>query len=312
MYRLLSFVLTLLLVCDCATNALAQSKEKPVRARLPKSDDLPSDIFFRDAFKEGLIGPRPATLGQPTSTNGGSKKTAEPPKATFSWKSLASAETLEDEIKSLQMEVKSTITTPSKFTGGGYQDARRLFTELATLFSIIQEYDGNVRWKEDAAVARDLFARAAANTKTTSIQAFNESKQRKLDLEELVRGGSLVQKSKEKQNNWELIHRGSLMQRFTKSYDDGLAIWTANDAAFAKNKQNIKHECELLMAFAVVLTQTGMEDGDDDDYAAYCTQLEKAAGSVLSSLEVNDAEAARKASSDVGQSCVACHEDYRG
>ena len=179
-------------------------------------------------------------------------------------------------------------------------------------FSIIQEYDADVRWKDDAAVARDLFARAAANTKTTSIQAFNESKQRKMDLEELVRGGSLVQKTKNEQNNWELIHRGSLMKRFTKSYDDGLAIRTANDAAFEKNKAKIKHECELLMAMATVLTQKGMEDGDDDDYVAYSKQLEKAAGSVLSSLEVGDAESARKSSSDVGQSCVACHEDYRG
>ena len=225
---------------------------------------------------------------------------------------MVSSQTLEDEIKSLQIQIQKTITTPSEFSGGGYLEARRMFTELAALFSVISEYDGDVRWKSEAPKARDLFTRAAANTKTTSIQAFNEAKKRKQDLEELVRGGKLGEQDASVESSWKLINRASLMQRFTQSYDEGIAIWTAKDVEFQKSAGKIRREAELLMMLSVVLRQAGMEDGDDEDYAAYCKQLEKTTRLVLQALDDGDADASRKATSAIGQSCNACHADYRG
>ena len=102
-------------------------------------------------------------------------------------------------------------------------------------------------------------------------------KKRKQDLEELVRGGTLTEKSKHAENTWNLINRAALMQRFTQSYDDGIAIWTANDASFSQQSASIKREAELLVMLANVITQDGMEDGDDEDYAAYSKQFAKAA-----------------------------------
>ena len=51
---------------------LAQSKwKKPVkRAEPPKIEHRP-EIFFGDAFKEGLSGSRPANLGQPAKAVAG-------------------------------------------------------------------------------------------------------------------------------------------------------------------------------------------------------------------------------------------------
>ena len=292
-----------------------QAQEQPRRATLPDPSQLTSPIFYRDAFAEGLVGSRPTTLGkQPdggaTSATGTSDTTQLAD--SFRWSLLASARTLENEVKSLQIQLNKTITTPSQFRGGGYLDVRRMFTELATLFAVIAQYDADVRWQADAAQAAELFARAAANTKTNSIQAFNESRQRKLDLEELVRGGSLTGGDQEYEPVWSRINRASLMQRFTLSYDEGLAVWTANENAMRKNADKILHESELLLLLTQTLTQAGMEDGDDESYAAYARQLHDAARAAIQAMEVKDADALRKAVSDIGQSCSACHDDYRG
>ena len=297
------------------SSTFAQATPKRERARLPKWETFPSHVFFKDAFAEGLVGPRPASLGQLTATRATTsvaKAASRPSNAGNVWSSVVSSQTLEDEIKSLQIQIQKTITTPSEFSGGGYLEARRMFTELAALFSVISEYDGDVRWKSEAPKARDLFTRAAANTKTTSIQAFNEAKKRKQDLEELVRGGKLGEQDASVESSWKLINRASLMQRFTQSYDEGIAIWTAKDVEFQKSAGKIRREAELLMMLSVVLRQAGMEDGDDEDYAAYCKQLEKTTRLVLQALDDGDADASRKATSAIGQSCNACHEDYRG
>lgn len=288
---------------------------KPKRAKLPKWDKFPSNIFFKDAFKEALVGKRPTTLGgrpkNPSSTQ--KPNPTESNDSVYSWSELASAQTLEDEVKALQIAVQKSVTTPGRFSGGGYQDVRRQYTELATLFAVIADYDAKVRWKKEAPLARDYFARAAANAKVTSIQAFNDAKLRKQDLEELVRGGTLTStKAVTKKNDWSNIcDRGPLMERFTGCYDEGLMVWTTQ-SEFKKNKLNIKREAELLRLFAVVLTQEGMEDAGDEDYEAYCKQLGTAADKVLQAVQNDDATAAREATSAVGKSCAACHEDYRG
>lgn len=292
--------------------ARGQETEKPQRARLPKWETFPGHVFFKDAFKDGLIGPRPAQLGR-SSTPAASPGTQEETATSFAWDRIVSAETLEDEVKRLQIAMQTSVTTPSRFRGGGYQQVRRQFTELATLFAVIREYEGNVRWKKQATLARDLFARAAANAKVTSIQAFNEAKQRKLDLEELVRGGTLAATTKAGMpNDWEHIcDRAPLMERFAGCFDEGIAIWSANSKSFSQNRDSLKRETELLRLFSVVLTRPGMQDAGDDDYQAYCRQLGEAAEQLLRTIEANDAAAARKAASNVKKSCVECHEAFR-
>ena len=298
-----------------ASTASAQPAAKPKRAALPKWEKFPSDIFYKDAFKEGLIGPRPATLGGQTKSTYPDKPNPDNDKpAGFAWTQVISPQTLEDEVKSLNLQVQKSVTTPGKFSGGGYQDVRRQFTELATLFAVIANYDGKVRWIDEAPHARDAFARAAANAKVTSIQAFNDAKQRKLDLEELVRGGTLnSNKPTIKENDWEKVcDRRPLMQRIETGYREGLEIWAGKASSFEANLAKVKREAELLKLFGVVLMREGMEDAGDDDYDAYCRQLIDAAEAMVRAAQDKDAVAAKKANGLINKSCVQCHDDYRG
>ena len=318
---------TILVVALLGLSVAQTNADKPKRARPPRADSFPTGIFFKDAFREGLVGSRPATLGIAASTGADGKRSSNSSAAGTNagtnspgktggqrWSDLVSARTLEDEVKLLQMQVQTGVSTPGRFSGGGYRDVRRLFSELATLFAVIGNYDQQVRWKSESPVMRDLFARAASNAKVTSVQAFNEAKLRKADLEDLVRGGSVDTSAPvEQANDWSKISdRGPLMQRIGQAYDDRLLVWTANEKEFRQHTEQLTREGELLRLFAVVMTHEGMEDAGDDDYEAYCRQLQSASTALLEAIRLEDADAGRKAVSDIGKSCTNCHDDYRG
>src|SRR5205823_9188307 len=139
--------------------------------------------FFADAFKEGLVGERPADLGKAPDGAVGNALRGVPGTASSAldsgsgaalgsgWSRLISAATIEDTIKSLKQQVDKEVMTLSDFKSGGNKLARRDYSLLAMLFAIASEYDGDVRWKKDAAATRDAFARSAANFKVATDQA---------------------------------------------------------------------------------------------------------------------------------------------
>lgn len=312
----------LLVLCFVAAAAVvhaAESGGQSKREPLPNRESFRSGVFFRDAFRDGLIGKRPASLGaagRPTSSVDASQRDEVPETKSSeqAWSQIISADTLEDEVKALAIEIVPHVQTLGRFSSGGYQEARRIYSELAVLFAVIAEFDKKVRWTKEAPTMRDRFSRAAANAKVTSVQAFNESKQRRLDLQELVRGGSIpVSPASQREAAWDhLADRSPLMERFTKSHDEGLAIWTATETSFKANHDSIQREAQLLRMFATVLAREGMSDADDDDYVAHCRSLARAADAVLQAVQGDDATSARRATSAIGKSCVQCHDDYRG
>ena len=285
------------------------------RANPPKwnSRDI-SGLFFSDALREGIQQRRvEGAKGdrEPVVPNA-SATAAETSPTPFAWSRLVSPTTIEDEIKSLKTQVDTVVTTPGKFAGQGYIDARQHFTTLALLFAVIGEYDGEVRWKNDATTARDLFAHAASVAKVGTIQVFNAARQRKLDLDDLVGGSRLTTPASRHANNWgEVADRAPLMNRLELAVDVRLGKWTANAQELRVSRDRVIHEAEIAAMIAESLTREGMEDGDDDDYAEYCRRLQEAARQIIDAAKQQDHVKARQAASAMKQSCDACHELYR-
>ena len=230
----------------------------------------------------------------------------------ITWAKLISAETLEDEVKSLQKQISETVNTPAKFKGGGFKASRKQFSELALLFAIVAKYDGEVRWKEKASGMRDLMGRAGHNCKVGTDASFSEAKLRKEDLELLVQGGNVSVPDGESEANWEKISdRAPLMQRLEQAQQQGIAPWTANSGEFSRKSADILHEAELIAAFAEAIQQPGYEFADDESYLAFARQMQDAAREVVGAVKGKNYEAARAASGNIEKSCSGCHEGFR-
>ena len=135
------------------------------------------------------------------------------------------------------MNVDKTVTTPSSFAGSGHSVAQRDFTLLSVLFAIIDQYDGDVRWKDSAAFAHDKFSHTAANLKAGgSIQVYNESKKRKQDLDDLVRGSRLLGNASEEAPWNTLADRSPLMELLEDRLESNLKKWVNSSSEFRAGK----------------------------------------------------------------------------
>lgn len=277
------------------------------------------DTFF-DSAAEAIRGQRPR-LGQPPqpsdsrpvpSRDLSSRDESASTAAKSPFTGLISPTSLEDEIKRVRLQFDAAITTPTAFRSGDFQQARLHLTTLAALFAVVAEHDGDVRWKADAAAARDLFARSAANCKSGSAQVYNETKLRKADLEDLVSGSGLADRQAELENDWGLIaDRVPLMTYAERLLDGPLKEGTRDAEAIASLAGRVRRSAELLAMVGQILKTEGLADADDADYAALCDELITASRAVSRALDREDAEAVRRGAGAVSQSCSKCHESYR-
>ncbi len=147
-----------------------------------KWDSRVTDTFFPDARK-ALNGERPKWLSPNAARVSAGKTGGEKPSAAgddtavgaFAWSKLVSPETLADEVKSLNTDLIDEVKTQQAFLGGANKKSRRTLSMLAVTFGIINEYAGDVKWKAQAAAARDLFSRAGFNCKAATEQTLSRS-----------------------------------------------------------------------------------------------------------------------------------------
>jgi hypothetical protein len=220
---------------------------------------------------------------------------------------------IETEIKRLSPEVAQAAATPSAFKGGAYEDCRRLFSELALLFAVAADYDGDVRWKDSAPALRDAFARAGRNCKVGTDQTFNESKQRAQDLADLIGGSRPKLPQPANDNQWsQVADRPPLMQRLNIAHEDRLRRWLANEREFQQHQDDVRHEAQLVAAIADVIGREGYDYSEDEEYATHASALREAAMEISSAVELDNFEQAQKAVNRATKSCADCHELYRG
>lgn len=292
-----------------------QAQDK--RAKPPKFSEADTEGVFFESVEKAIRGTRPSLAELQSKRPGGQSTVA---KATTKsddaagvgvWDKLISATSIEDEIKRVKLHYDSAVTQPGPFKSGGYQDARLDLMVLSSLFAVITEYGGEVRWKKDAAAARDLLGRTAFNCNEGTTQVFNEARARKDDLQDLMSGSGLRGRKAEDSNDWTAIADRSPMMEYLEELRESLREATAAEASVKSDPDSVRRSAELIAVLGKVLTQEGMDDWDDEDYAGYSDQMTKAAVAVTRGLEVNDYEAIRKAVGAVTQSCDACHGDYR-
>ncbi|MEX0793940.1 MAG: cytochrome c [Pirellulaceae bacterium] len=281
-----------------------------------------SSFFFDDVFAEALQGERPASLSENrqmiaggAASSGGTPASggdAASSQGDAAWDALISATTLQDEVKKVSNELQGILENIRRFNGGGYNDARRAYTELALLFHVIGNYRGEVRWKDNALLARDRFARAGSNLKTATDNTFKEAKDRAEDLATMLRGSSISGGDANPDATWETIaDRPPLMQRLEIAFDGKIRIWTSNANEFQANSEELLHEAELIAAIAHAMQQEGFEYYDDEDYVGFTKQMRDAATAIAKAVRDNDAEGARTAAGEIAKSCSQCHEGYR-
>ena len=290
---------------------------KPRKRAAPPArfEKATTTTFFDDAFTT-LQGPRPSfAAGDRGPTAPGAvaqPTTGDPTVGGFIWSKIVSEETLTDEIKDRKADVAAAVANPSDFKGGGYDRAREAFSSIALAFGVIAAYDQDIRWKKDAATARDLFARVGVNCKVGTDQSHAESKARLEDLGAMLDGGRPESKAdRDEDFRWsQVAARPALMNRL-ETAEHVIGSGMASRGDFDRAVDRIRHDAEIVAMIGEAIQQPDFEYHDDDSFRGYAAAMRDAAGKVREACGKKDYEAARAAASDLKKSCDACHGDYR-
>ena len=87
--------------------------------------------------------------------------------------------------------------------------------------------------------------------------------------------------------------------------------WIANEGEFKNNVEELLHEAEIVAAISTILVKEDMEEFDDEDYAAFCANMKKAALDIVEGVKLDDYDKARQAVGQIGKACSECHDIYR-
>jgi hypothetical protein len=303
----------LLAVSAVALITMPNERLTAKEARPPKWSRDVLDTFFEDA-RERLEGARPDYSNAEDNHPATKKVTPTDGQVAFKWSKLIGTETLESEVKRLSATASSKITTASAFKGGGYKDVRRDLSELAVVFAVIAQYDGEPRWKDAAPGLRDTFSHAAASSKVGSDASFREAVACREVLADLVRGGRpTVTRADAAVADWSHVAaRQPLMQRINIAHEERLTKWLADPGTFQRNQSDIAHEAQIVAMLADIIHRAAFEFSDDDTYVGYAEDLERAASEASNAAAVGKFEQAREAIGRATNACVNCHDGYRG
>lgn len=324
---LLEFPGAALIGQQAAQEKNTQSPAPVKRAQRPQFQPRDWDgIYFSNLFADGLVGPRPAlqsgiassagpaatgaTTGAATSANTAAGD--EPANGTeLAWNQLIGREAVEDEIKRLQQQLTGQVTTVTKFKTE-YGTVRQSLAMLSLWFAVVADYQEEIRWREQAGAAQASFARAAANARVASDQAFQYAKARLDDLTQLVRGSSVqFPESAPEELDWSaVVDRTSMMVRLDEILAE-LKQNTANDDSIRENTDRILHQASLVAVMGRVMVQPNMDDADDEDYAKLSEKMTAASLAISQAVQSTDLELVRNSVNRLEQSCNKCHENWR-
>lgn len=295
----------------------AERAARPVKRSAPPPsawDKGTAGTFFDDAFAT-LEGPRPDFASRsavPAAAEAAATAATPGAGAGFRWSTLVSEGTLTDEIKDMKSVIAKATARPADFKGGGYDRAREAFSSIALAFAVIAAHDQDVRWKKDAELARDLFARAGFNCKVGTDQSLAESKLCLADLEALLDGIS-PQRQSDRDDEFRWSHvagRPALMKRL-EAAETVVAAGMASKAEFDRRIDELVHDAEMVAAIGEAIHRPDFEYHDDETYRGYSAAMRDAAVRLRAACADKNYESARTAAGDLKKSCDSCHGDYR-
>ncbi len=298
-------VLIVLLLSPPGVGAGADD-QPPRRARPPQWSTDVVKVFFEDARKH-LAGDRP-TRAPAVSSAAATTSEATDLQDDTKWSTLIEADALTVEVKSVHNRLISLLARAGSFKSGGNADCRREFSLLAVLFGVVDQYDQEIRWQQEAVRMRALCTQAAHACETASDESFALAADVRLQIADLLRGQSI---SRQASDTVAPVDRGQLMQRMELAVEENISPWLANRKEFRRRKSVVAHESQLLAVLARTIRREGYDFADDEDFVEITRELGRASRELTEASEQGNYEAARQAIGRVTQSCSNCHDGYR-
>ncbi len=304
--------------------AESKPKSRPVRPAVRVDENgtrfvnkIPYDVFFENPLQvvasHQNVAVAPTTNDQPIDLKPDhSKVTAKAvtPSEEFRWQVLLPMEELQGEIKTIRSNLTKSLANPGQFNQN-FKSIAVDGAELAALAVIVQEHGESLSWKDKAPYVRDFGIQINQSAIGLGKENFDKTKSAFQRLSTAL-DGSIPADAGDvptvRPLN-ETASRKALMKRIEKA-KDWLKQDVNSEAKFQSKSDQIRHEAAILSALATVITTSGYEYAENDDYQMFAKSLIEGAKTASEAVGDESYEKFKQSVDRVNKSCTDCHSAY--
>lgn len=246
-----------------------------------------------------------------TKSNGGGVAPSSGQSASeIQWNELLSMDDLQGEIKALRNRLSNHLKTQAQFRQNFKSIATDGF-EIAALGIIAGEHRDSGNWKANSQYIREFGTQLGRSSAGMSKNDFEAAKLAFQKLSSLL-DGSIPADAGDvppKRPFHDAASRKELMRRIERARD-----WLQKDvnseSKLKSNSDAVQREAAILAALAAVVTTSGYEYTENDDYKSFARQLIEGAREAAEAGRDDAFPKFKHAIEKINKSCTDCHGNY--
>lgn len=296
--------------------AAADHAEK-APARKSKTDEIPYDAYFDNplevAATQGTVA-TPAVAsndGAATTTEKPTGDTAKPAAGgSAAWSDYLPIEDLQVEMKKVQNHLKACMQGPGTYNGT-YKDISVDGSVIAALAQIAVDHSGDVPWKANAPMIRDVGFELANAATGLGKENYEKTKTAYEKLDSIFSGAipADVKNAVPKRPFDETASREGLMKRIEKARNhlrDNINV----EAKLKAESDSVLHETLMIATLGKIVSMEGYSSTDEDDYQKFAKALIEGAKEASAAAKDQSFQKFTDSMNKVNKSCDQCHANY--
>ena len=286
--------------------------------KLPaKKQGIPMDAYFDNPLQIAANNTALAPAAPAKEQGGAAPEKAmndgpKPPAGdgALVWSEFLPAENLQSETKKIQSRVKGWLQGPGTYNGN-YKEIAVDGAVIAALAGIAIEHSGEISWKKNAPLIRDLGHELSQAATGLGKENYEKSKTA-FDKLDSVFGGAIpadAPKAAPKRPFNETADRGEVMKRIDKARNH-LRDNINTEAKLKAGTDDILHETMMISTLGKVVTTDGYSSADEKDYQNFAAALINGAKDASTAAKDQNFQKFSDAMNKVNKSCAECHANY--
>lgn len=228
------------------------------------------------------------------------------------WGRIIPADVVAAEVKDVQNRLNKAMTSVAQYNQEHLALPPYLHS-MAAMAAIGAEHPGDIRWKENAPLIRDLVGRITAQgTPMTGARGKKAMEEHYLPLVDVFAGSPPAGLEPASDVLYsDVAEMGELMKRLDIAFLKRLAVEVGGEEALAEKKDLVRHEASVIAALGKVITLEGYGYLDDNDFKTHARGIIDGGIQMVEAAEEGDFAKFDAAKTLIDKSCNDCHRTYK-
>lgn len=280
-------------------------------------DDIPNDIWYSNPIATAndmtAVGAGGATgtpvAGDTTPMGGDPEPMPMDEGGELDWAAIIPPDVVDSEVTDIRNRLKQSLVSVAQYNTS-YLSLMPHIQTMGVMAEIAGDHPGDIRWKENALVIRDLARQMAAEKLMRGPASKKKIEEPYFQIEDTLAGSPPDLEPEGDILFSDIAEMSELMKRLDTA-DKRLTVEIGSEEALAEKAELAKHEAAVLAALAKVIMMEGFGYAGDEDFEGHALPMMEAGIKIVEAADKGDFATFDAAKTRIKQSCSDCHRSYR-